>query len=200
MSNRRRRLYPVKWVSYDSRRFLASTGFQRLHKMPKNCSGKMRIIWGTMPRAMNWGGIAVPAKDRRASSQRSSHAKQDTLPLQQSRGAISAPIGGGRRKSEITTGRRFAAASVIIDDDIDGIAVDRRPAFREYIVRPEAGCRTTPFRDRVIVGGVAAGSRPSPTTTCRRPMAPRRYRYTRGERPDRAGRAALRAASFRLVE
>ena len=41
--------------------------------------------------------------------------------------------------------------SVIVDDDA-GIAVDQRPAFREYIVREHVPSYTVP--DRVIVGGV----------------------------------------------
>ena len=42
--------------------------------------------------------------------------------------------------------------SVVIDDDADGIAVDQRPAFHEYIVRERVPNYTIP--DRVIVGGV----------------------------------------------
>ncbi len=41
--------------------------------------------------------------------------------------------------------------SVIVSDDV-GIAVDRRPAFREYIVRERVPNYT--MEDRVIVGGV----------------------------------------------
>ena len=65
-------------------------------------------------------------------------------------GAISAPI-AAQAQSEITTGV-VRGGSVIIDDDIDGIAVDRRPAFREYIVRERVPSYVIP--DRVIVGGV----------------------------------------------
>jgi hypothetical protein len=42
--------------------------------------------------------------------------------------------------------------AVIIDDDIDGIAIEQRPAFREYIVREHVPNYVVP--DRVIVGGV----------------------------------------------
>jgi len=42
--------------------------------------------------------------------------------------------------------------SVVINDDVGGIAVDQRPAFREYIVRERVPEYTIP--DRVIVGGV----------------------------------------------
>ena len=65
-------------------------------------------------------------------------------------GSISAPI-AAQAQSEITTGV-VRGGSVIIDDDGDGIAVDRRPAFREYIVRERVPNYT--IQDRVIVGGV----------------------------------------------
>ena len=65
-------------------------------------------------------------------------------------GAISTPI-AAQAQTEITTGV-VRGGSVIIDDDGDGIAVDRRPAFREYIVRERVPNYT--IQDRVIVGGV----------------------------------------------
>jgi len=64
-------------------------------------------------------------------------------------GAISAPI-AAQAQTEITTGV-VRGGSVIVDDDA-GIAVDRRPAFREYIVRERVPNYT--IQDRVIVGGV----------------------------------------------
>jgi hypothetical protein len=65
-------------------------------------------------------------------------------------GAVSAPI-AAQAQSEITTGV-VRGGTVIVDDDIDGIAADQRPAFREYIVRERVPNYTIP--DRVIVGGV----------------------------------------------
>jgi Protein of unknown function (DUF1236) len=65
-------------------------------------------------------------------------------------GAISAPI-AAQAQTEITTGV-VRGGSVIVNDDVDGIAVDQRPAFREYIVRERVPNYTIP--DRVIVGGV----------------------------------------------
>ena len=50
----------------------------------------------------------------------------------------------------VTTG--VARGPVIVTDEADGIAVDQRPAFREYIVRERVPNYTIP--DRVIVGGV----------------------------------------------
>ena len=67
-------------------------------------------------------------------------------------GAVSAPI-AAQAQTEITTGV-VRGGSVIVedDDDIDGIAVDQRPAFREYVVRERIPSYTVP--ERVIVGGV----------------------------------------------
>jgi hypothetical protein len=65
-------------------------------------------------------------------------------------GAISAPI-AAQAQSAITTGV-VRGGNVIVNDDVDGIAVDQRPAFREYIVRERVPTYTIP--DRVIVGGV----------------------------------------------
>ena len=64
-------------------------------------------------------------------------------------GALGAPI-AAQAQSEITTGV-VRGGSVIVTDDI-GIAVDQRPAFREYIIRERVPNYTIP--DRVIVGGV----------------------------------------------
>jgi Protein of unknown function (DUF1236) len=64
-------------------------------------------------------------------------------------GAVSAPIAA--QAQSVTTGV-VRGGTVIVDDDIDGIAVDQRPAFREYIVRERVPNYVIP--DRVIVGGV----------------------------------------------
>ena len=65
-------------------------------------------------------------------------------------GAIGAPV-AAQAQSEITTGVA-RGGRVIVNDDVGGIAVDQRPAFREYIVRERVPTYTIP--DRVIVGGV----------------------------------------------
>jgi hypothetical protein len=64
-------------------------------------------------------------------------------------GAISAPIAAQAQSDTVGVAR---GGSVIINDDAGGIAVDQRPAFREYIVRERVPTYTIP--DRVIVGGV----------------------------------------------
>jgi hypothetical protein len=63
-------------------------------------------------------------------------------------GAFAAPISAQAQSDTVGIVR---GGSVIIDD-ADGIAVDQRPAFREYIVRERVPTFTIP--DRVIVGGV----------------------------------------------
>ena len=63
-------------------------------------------------------------------------------------GALSAPIAAQAQSDTVGIVR---GGTVIINDD-EGIAVDQRPAFREYIVRERVPNYTIP--DRVIVGGV----------------------------------------------
>jgi len=61
--------------------------------------------------------------------------------------AISTPIAA---QAQRTVG--VVRGGTVIVDDNEGIAVDQRPAFREYIVRERVPNYTIP--DRVIVGGV----------------------------------------------
>ena len=63
-------------------------------------------------------------------------------------GALGAPIAAQAQSDTVGVVR---GGSVIINDD-QGIAVDQRPAFREYIIRERVPNYTIP--DRVIVGGV----------------------------------------------
>src|SRR5712672_2417607 len=109
----------------------------------------MRIFLGTMPRAMNWGGIACRQRPACIIAKEFT-MRNRILAIAAIAGAISAPI-AAQAQSEITTGV-VRGGSVIIDDDVDGIAFDRRPAFREYIVRERVPNYT--IQDRVIVGGV----------------------------------------------
>jgi hypothetical protein len=64
--------------------------------------------------------------------------------------AIVATIGTPVAAQAQTTGV-VRAPTVVVDDDVDGIAVEQRPAFHEYIVREHVPNYTIP--DRVIVGG-----------------------------------------------
>jgi hypothetical protein len=61
-------------------------------------------------------------------------------------GAIGGPLAAQAQSVGIVRGE-----TVIVNDDV-GIAVDQRPAFREYIVRERVPNYT--IQDRVIVGGV----------------------------------------------
>jgi len=62
-------------------------------------------------------------------------------------GALAAPVAA---QAQSTVGV-VRGGSVVIGDS-EGIAVDQRPAFREYIVRERVPNYT--IQDRVIVGGV----------------------------------------------
>jgi non-ribosomal peptide synthetase component E (peptide arylation enzyme) len=64
--------------------------------------------------------------------------------------AVSAPIAASAQ-SDMTVGVT-RGAPVVVDSDAAGIAVDQRPAFRQYIIREHVPDYTIP--DRVVVGGV----------------------------------------------
>jgi len=63
--------------------------------------------------------------------------------------AVVTPV-AAQAQSSYTTGA--ARGGVIVEDDAVGIAVDQRPAFREYVIRERVPNYAIP--DRVIVGGV----------------------------------------------
>lgn len=63
--------------------------------------------------------------------------------------AMSAPIAAQAQSDTVGIVR---GSGVVVEDDAFGIAIDRRPAFREYVVRERVPNYTIP--DRVIVGGV----------------------------------------------
>ena len=65
--------------------------------------------------------------------------------------AIAAAIGAPVAAQAQSTVGVVRGESVIVDNG-DGIAVEQRPAFREYVVRERVPTFTVP--DRVIVGGV----------------------------------------------
>ena len=64
-------------------------------------------------------------------------------------GAIGAPV-AAQAQSEITTGA--ARGNTVVITESDGISDERRPAFREYVIREKVPKFT--ITDRVIVGGV----------------------------------------------
>ena len=100
-------------------------------------------------------------------------------------GALGAPIAAQAQSETVGVVR---GGGVIVNEDVDGIAVDQRPAFREYIVRERVPTYTIP--DRVIVGTML------PEAGITTYDVPQTYgvhavSLHRGEWPDRAGRTAL---------
>jgi hypothetical protein len=98
--------------------------------------------------AMNW--MELRARKRARIIAKELKMRNRILAMAAIAGVISAPI-AAQAQSAITTGV-VRGGSVIVSDDVDGIAVDQRPAFREYIARERVPNYTIP--DRVIVGGV----------------------------------------------
>jgi hypothetical protein len=105
----------------------------------------MGIFLGTMPRAVHWMACRIkPARIIAKELTMRNHILAVTAIL----AAMSAPIAAQAQSD--TVGVR--GGTVVIDNDVPGIAVDQRPAFREYIVRERVPNYTIP--DRVVVGGV----------------------------------------------
>jgi len=121
--------------------------FQRA-QMPKNCNSEMRVVPGTLPHAMNWMGIAC-RREPACIIAKELDMRNKILAIAAIAGAMNAPI-ATQAQSVVTTG--VAPGGAVVVEDVDGIAVDQRPAFREYIIREHVPSYTIP--DRVIVGGV----------------------------------------------
>jgi hypothetical protein len=102
-----------------------------------------------MPRAMNWEGIAC-RREPACIIAKEFDMRNRILAIAAIAGVISATT-AAQAQTEITTGV-VRGGSVIVNEDVGGIAIDQRPAFREYIVRERVPNYTIP--DRVIVGGV----------------------------------------------
>jgi hypothetical protein len=102
-----------------------------------------------MMHAMNW--VELPdGASRKASPPKEFIMRNKLLAIAAIAAAVSAPI-AARAQSDMTVGVT-RGAPVVVDTDADGIAVDQRPAFRQYIIREHVPDYTIP--DRVVVGGV----------------------------------------------
>jgi hypothetical protein len=101
-----------------------------------------------MAHAMNWVGIARGAKPACITS-KELLMRNRILAVAAIIGAIGAPV-AAQAQSEITTGA--VRGNTVVITESDGISVDRRPAFREYVIREKVPTFTVP--DRVVVGGV----------------------------------------------
>jgi hypothetical protein len=138
----------IRWSGSTKADAFRFNGFQRTAKNAENCSGMMRMFPGTMPRAMNWEGNAY--RDQPACITSKEFTMRNRIfAIAAIAGAIGMPI-AAQAQSDVTVGA-VRDGSVIVSD-VDGIAVDQRPAFREYIIRERVPSYTIP--DRVIVGGV----------------------------------------------
>jgi hypothetical protein len=116
--------------------------------MPKNAAVELAYFPGTMPRAMNWEGIACCAKPACITS-KELLMRNRIFAVAAIAGVIGAPI-AAQAQTEITTGA--ARGGTVVITESDGITVDQRPAFREYVIRERVPTFTIP--DRVVVGGV----------------------------------------------
>src|ERR1700732_4010616 len=118
-------------------------------KIAQICHGTARIFSGTMRRSMNGRVDCVRARACARVPMKELTMRNRILAIAAIAAAIGAPV-AAQAQSEITTGV-VRGGTVIVNDDV-GIAVDQRPAFREYIIRERVPNYTIP--DRVIVGGV----------------------------------------------
>jgi hypothetical protein len=102
-----------------------------------------------MRRAMHWQFNCVRARARARVPLKELTMRNRILAIAAIAAVVGAPV-AAQAQSDITTGV-VRGGAVIVNDDV-GIAVDQRPAFREYIIRERVPNYTIP--DRVIVGGV----------------------------------------------
>jgi hypothetical protein len=91
----------------------------------------------------------MPAPHRHAYIAKEQTMRNHILAISAIMAGMSAPIAAQAQNDTVGIVR---GGSVVIDDNALGIAVDRRPAFREYIVRERVPNYT--IQDRVVVGAV----------------------------------------------
>src|SRR5262245_13401547 len=99
-----------------------------------------------MTRAMNWLAIARWLRAGASSLAKEFTMRNRILAIAAVAGAMIAPIAA---QAQSTVG--VGGGTVIIGEH-EGIAIDQRPAFREYVVRERVPNYT--ITERVIVGGV----------------------------------------------
>jgi len=114
----------------------------------ENYNSAMRVVSGTLPREMNWWPLRAGCEPACIIA-KELIMRNKILAIAAVAGAMSAPI-VAQAQGVVTTG--VAPGGAVVVEDVDGIAVDQRPAFREYIIREHVPSYTIP--DRVIVGGV----------------------------------------------
>jgi len=99
-----------------------------------------------MPRSVNW--MALRAGEPARFIAREQSMRNHILAISAILAAMSAPVAAQAQSDTVGIVR---GGGVVVDSDL-GIAVDQRPAFREYIVRERVPSYTIP--DRVVIGGV----------------------------------------------
>jgi hypothetical protein len=99
-----------------------------------------------MPRAVNWIG-RMPDQTGALQFAKEQIMRKHLLAISAILAAMSAPIAAQAQSD--TVGARGGGVAV---DANAGIAVDQRPAFREYVIRERVPNYSIP--DRVVVGGV----------------------------------------------
>jgi hypothetical protein len=126
---------------------LSPQGVPRSAKNAENCGGDISIFSGTNTRGMNWRVVCWREPARIIAKEFT--MRNRILAIAAIAAAIAAPIAAQAQSNTVGVVR---GSGVVVHEDIDGIAVDQRPAFREYIVRERVPTYTIP--DRVIVGTV----------------------------------------------
>jgi uncharacterized protein DUF1236 len=117
-------------------------GFPAPTKIAQNCHECGGAFCGTMASAPNWEVVPVRAGPRKEGVR----SMRNHLIVAAVMAAVVTPVAA--QAQSYTTG---AARSVVVDEDA-GIAVEQRPAFREYVIRERVPNYVVP--DRVVVGGV----------------------------------------------
>jgi hypothetical protein len=99
---------------------------------------------------MHWQGVTRRRESSGLHHVERSNLMRNILATALVAAAIGVPV-AAQAQTEITTGV-VRGGPVIVNDDVAGIAVDQRPAFREYVIRERVPNYTVP--ERVIVGGI----------------------------------------------
>jgi Protein of unknown function (DUF1236) len=116
-------------------------------KNAENWGGDIQVFSGTITRGMNWRVVCWREPARIIAKEFT--MRNRILVIAAIAAAISAPIAAQAQSETVGIVR---SSGVVVHEDIEGIAVDQRPAFRQYIVQERVPTYTIP--DRVIVGTV----------------------------------------------
>jgi hypothetical protein len=115
--------------------------------MPKIAAAKRHYFRNDNP----WDALAglCAGESRRASLRRSLTMRNSIIAVAAIAGVMAVPITAQAQSGTVGIVR---GSGVVVQDNADGIAVDQRPAFRQYIIRERVPEYTIP--DRVVVGTV----------------------------------------------